>query len=265
MKNIVIEWASFSEQGKRSEQQDCIQHVSWGNRHRFIMIDGMGGALSGAEASQLLGSVLIQEGELEDVFQQAHKTFQAWLSASYADVDRNDLPGAVGTVLELDLDTGSGKIIHLGDTRLYQTQDQSTQFAQITVDHVVPSGGVSQDFGLPTIEPQLEQITFTQDTKFVLCTDGLYEAMDDNIERDFQLFCELNDPQSIVKALINERSVDFDDNASCFVIRCLPKPQSNSSEDMQNVQPSKQKLLFIVVLSLLLGLGGAFLFDALFS
>ena len=46
-------------------------------------------------------------------------SFQSWLNEEFPEVDVHDLPGAVGTVLEIDLSTGEGLIYHLGDTRLY--------------------------------------------------------------------------------------------------------------------------------------------------
>ena len=209
------------EQGPREQQQDTLGMVKVGHSIRFIVIDGMGGTQSGLEAAERVLESFKEQGPLELVAKNVHSSFQSWLEEEFSEVDVQELPGAVGTVLEIDLRTGQGLIYHLGDTRLYI--GSSNGFEQVTIDHVDVDGKVIQDFGLPTIDPFIQPITVSAGIQFLLCTDGLYEALDDNDILDLTLFFQEEDVDLIAKALIEERSSKFNDNASAYVIKTLEK------------------------------------------
>jgi len=255
MSNLAVDFASLLEIGPREEQQDRIFHCDWGSHHRFIVIDGMGGTKDGAEAATTLVEVLKTQGEIGAIFQEAHSVFQQWLKDTYSDESIDSLPGAVGTVVDLDLVSKQAQVYHLGDTRLYvnDVSQEGPSCVQKTVDHIDSSGRVQQDFGLETISPQTFTFRFTKDTQLIICSDGLYGAMDKDTAFDFSLFLKLKEPTKIVETLLAERAMDFKDNASAFIIRFVEK------EDTVAVNSNNQNIRLVVVgvVSLLLGIGVA--------
>ena len=222
MSQIKLHAYPIKEIGIREEQQDRIHYVNFRNIHRFIVIDGMGGTQAGGPAAQRLMKWLSAEGELESVVTTAHTNFQQWLLERFGEVEKSQLPGAVATILELDVKSNQAKVFHLGDTRLYLRSPMDgtdAVFEQLTEDQISPDGKVMQDFGLETIEPSWKTFEFYGEEEIFMCTDGLYEVLDENTAYELGLYFGLSTPQEIAEAMVREKQHLFDDNASGYCIR----------------------------------------------
>jgi serine/threonine protein phosphatase PrpC len=255
MNRLSVDFGSLHALGMRDEQQDRIFQFRFNHKHRFIMIDGMGGTEAGAEIAQRLVDALKEPEPLQKLLPLVHQNVQEWLSQEFSEVEQENRPGAVGTILELNLQTNEAQVCHLGDTRLYQ--GLNNKFELRTNDHTDENGKVLQDFGLTSIQPDWFELPFDENTQFVLCTDGLYEALDDNETYDLKMYFGLGDAGKIAKALFKEKSQYFNDNASAYFIRfnaavlSVPQPP-----------PSNKKILWLIMgMCLVLGLLSAALFD----
>ena len=253
MSQIKLHAYPILEIGTREEQQDRIHYVNFRYIHRFIVIDGMGGTQAGGPAAQRLMKWLSVEGDLESVVTTAHANFQQWLLERFGEVEKSQLPGAVATILELNVKSYQAKIFHLGDTRLYlrnPTDGADAVFEQLTEDQISPEGKVVQDFGLETIEPCWTTFEFSGGEEIFVCTDGLYEVLDEDTAYELGLYFGLSTPQEIAEAMVGEKQHLFDDNASGFCIRL------EKLEPKVIVAPPEKKATFwlpVVVAALLFG------------
>lgn len=221
MSQIKLHAYPIREQGTRDEQQDRIHYVKFTPLHRFVVIDGMGGTQAGGPAAQRLMKWLSAEGDLEQIVSSAHSNFQQWLIERFEGLDNSELPGAVATILELNVKTRQAKVCHLGDTRLYlrRSKDEEADFVQITEDQVSAEGKVMQDFGLEKIQPLFYTFELHGEEEIFVCTDGLYEVLDENTAYELGLYFALPTPQEIAETMVREKLHLFEDNASGYCIR----------------------------------------------
>lgn len=222
MSQIKLHAYPVHELGTRDEQQDRIHYVKFTPVHRFVVIDGMGGTQAGGPAAQRLMKWLSVEGDLEQIVASAHSNFQQWLVERFEGLDKTELPGAVATILEINVKTRRAKVCHLGDTRLYLRKSKDGEegvFVQITDDQVSAEGKVMQDFGLEKIEPLTYTFEFLGEEDIFVCTDGLYEVLDTDTAYELGLYFELPTPQEIAETMVREKLHLFDDNASGYCIR----------------------------------------------
>ena len=251
MSRIVLFAHPIHEIGTRNEQQDRLKYVQYSHIHRFVVIDGMGGTQSGKEAASRLQRWLSEEGDLETIVASAHERFQEWLTSKFSAVEQKDLPGAVATILELDVRTNKAKVFHLGDTRLYlrhNTGEDSSRFKQITEDHTDPEGKVLQDFGLPSIQPSWYEFPLEGREDILICTDGLYEVLADDPNYEIGLYFELKDTKQIAETFVREKQSYFEDNASGFCLRIEPH-----SPTVEVQPPPNMKLNRSVIIALCVG------------
>lgn len=222
MSQIKLHAYPIKEQGTREEQQDRIHYVKFRSIHRFVVIDGMGGTEAGGKAAQRLMKWLSEEGDLQEVVSIAHTNFQHWLTERFGELDKSKLPGAVATILELNVNTNQAIIFHLGDTRLYlrtHMDGSDSVFELMTEDQISPEGKVVQDFGLQTIKPRWYNFEFHGGEDIFVCTDGLYEVLDEDTTYELGLYFGLSTTQEIAEAMVREKQHLFEDNASGYCIR----------------------------------------------
>ena len=146
-----IKYASFSERGVRTDNEDYIQIVSNpdDDRHLFVVCDGMGGHAMGEVASQVVGSTICEYWEqasfdkgVEPVLQTAFKLASDALDAKADILNKVEM----GTTLVLAaIDGNQLTIAHAGDSRAYLLQNGEVAYQ--TQDHVERS--VWGDFHQP--------------------------------------------------------------------------------------------------------------------
>ena len=136
-----IRYASFSERGVRSNNEDYIQSVAdpVDDRYLFVVCDGMGGHDKGEVASQVIGSAICEywkqasfERDVKSVLREAFKQASEALDAK-ADILHHV---EMGTTMVLAAIVGNKlTIAHAGDSHayflrpydgvVYQTKDQA--------------------------------------------------------------------------------------------------------------------------------------------
>ncbi|MDR1187588.1 MAG: protein phosphatase 2C domain-containing protein [Bifidobacteriaceae bacterium] len=144
-------------------------------------VDGMGGYAGGAQAAGLVAATLAAEGARVD-----GAAWSAWLEhwsdriASAGEAWGTAQMGATMAALRL---TGDGvEVVNVGDCRVYRAGDGYV--GQLSVDDRLPGGmgsGVTQWLGGGTraLDPhRLEESLGSERTRFMLCSDGLFGALD---------------------------------------------------------------------------------------
>lgn len=153
-----IRYASFSECGIRTNNEDYIQIV--GNpddgRYLFVACDGMGGHAMGEVASQVVGSTICEYWEyasfdkgMEPVLKTAFKLASDALDAKADVLHKVEM----GTTLVLAAINGNQlTIAHAGDSRAYLLQNGEVAYqTQDHVEHSVWGDFINRSFS-PTKE-----------------------------------------------------------------------------------------------------------------
>lgn len=218
--------------GPRSEQEDTIYAAQLADSGSwlFIMADGMGGHEDGALASRTAVETLT--GCLEnamDVF------------ASYEHANRDVVqlrrpgaeqpPGTTATTLIFEISKEAGNrfhmacgmmtLAHAGDSRCYRLRrsylsPKEGQFSQLTRDH---SWGrfIARVIGADKyIPPDMIFDSVEYDDRYLLCSDGLSDVLNDDEIADILRTAET--PETAVQDLLALNKKEPRDNTSVIVI-----------------------------------------------
>lgn len=188
-----IEYSTFSETGRRRENQDYIQIFvdKEKNRAAFILCDGMGGHAHGSLAARIVATSIArdikQNPRTDEDSINAMISRASWTLDTMADV----YGGAkMGTTLVMAYINGNEiTVIHCGDSRCYvYGRDKNVKY--VTEDH--NSGDymgapITRCFfaGYPEkAEPDVKTFKVSPGDRILLCSDGVYPCMAPDILRD---------------------------------------------------------------------------------
>lgn len=182
----------------------------------FAIADGMGGELCGEVASALavesLSAFVTENRTVIDAFQMNSSpenkaqvldmladSLRNANSKVFKEAEKRGIDGKMGTTLTvLLLIDSTGFMVHAGDSRLYMIR--SSEITQLSTDHTLIndyrhqfgdysgvfdekfSGILTKAVGIQEyVEP--EKLTFTvfPEDKYLLCSDGLYNGLEDDV------------------------------------------------------------------------------------
>lgn len=223
-------FAAFPEGGA---QQDA------GQVRLFLVADGMGGHRGGGEASRLVVRTILNSftnPSGDSVPDMLRKSFQQANEAVYRESLQLFPPAIMGsTCTALAIGGDDAHIAHVGDSRAYRVNSSGVQ--QLTDDHSVV--GEMQRRGLiqkeaASVHPErsqitralgvkpevkvdiIEGITLGESEAFLLCTDGLSNAVSETEIRDTVLSL---DAEGACKALVDlALSRGGEDNVTALVV-----------------------------------------------
>lgn len=181
-----MKYIHFSEQGPRQNNEDCCCIVEMpGKRTLFVVCDGMGGHFGGEVASRTVSDAIRAYWLAHDEPDSHPKAINAAKVASDA-LDGNSGMNVMGTTLVMaSVEGNQATIAHAGDSRCYVI-DIKGNVKYRTIDHVE-----SNPFGYSEITrafftgypegatPDVKTVQLEPLDRILLCTDGLYNAIDD--------------------------------------------------------------------------------------
>lgn len=236
---MAWKFATAQDIGERQEQQDRvgIRHADDGRRHLLALADGMGGLPDGALAAQTLIDVAGRRfasfaGKngfdlLQTICQEAHDTLLRMA------IDASPAPGTTAVLLYLEPQTACW--LHVGDSRLYHFRDG--QLVNRTNDHSLLRLMQDQGTTLPTAaadlaqsqlymrlgggtapEPDFNRCKLRDGDRFLLCSDGLWQALEPEEMMDV-LSGSASDDEGVkqLMKLARQRGGDKCDNISLIV------------------------------------------------
>lgn len=190
---MKIEYSTFSEAGRRRENQDHIQVFVDKDKGRaaFILCDGMGGHAHGGLAAKIVATSIArdirQNPPTNEAAIKAMISHASWTLDTVAEV----YGGAqIGTTMVMAYINGDEVIvIHCGDSRCY-AYDKDKNPMYVTEDH--NSGDymgapITRCFfaGYPEkAEPDVKTFQVSPGDMILLCSDGVYPCMAPDILRD---------------------------------------------------------------------------------
>lgn len=181
-----MRYVQFSETGPRQNNEDCCGIVEvTGKRSLFVVCDGMGGHFGGEIAGRAVCDAFTAYWLEHDESDSYQKVINAAKEASSA-LDEKSGAGATGTTLVMaSVEGNQATIGHAGDSRCYVI-DIKGNVKYRTIDHVDsnPFGHaeITRAFftGHPeSAVPDVKTVQLEPLDRILLCTDGLYNAIDD--------------------------------------------------------------------------------------
>lgn len=181
-----MKYVHFTEIGPRQNNEDCCGIVELADKRTlFVVCDGMGGHFGGEVASRTVCDTLMAYWQEHTEPDSLQKVLHAAETASVA-LDENSGLSAMGTTLVMaSVESNQVTIAHAGDSRCYVI-DIKGNVKYRTLDHVD-----SNSFGHSEITrafftghpesaiPDVKTILLEPLDRLLLCTDGLYNAIDD--------------------------------------------------------------------------------------
>jgi len=222
-----MNFGNFSDTGMvREQNEDYYGYFTTPAGSLFIVCDGMGGHNGGEVASRLTVDTISSTfktalpGRPEELIRVAvSKANRAVYERSLTDPET----AGMGTTLVLLLfprgDEDHPWIAHIGDSRIYRlrnsnierlTDDHSkvmmlVKLGVITLEeamHHPDKNVITRALGISReVQPDVRQITIEPGDRFLLCTDGITDLLND---ADIAGICSDNDPQGCSEELVRE-------------------------------------------------------------
>lgn len=226
---MKISYAQCSHSGSRAVNQDAIGHRAGDTSEWFVVSDGVAGAPGGELASKLAVSTVLSccasdlqphhapDGLLRAALTAANHAILAEQQRS----PEQDRMAATVAALWIDCERGTAQWAHLGDSRLYwfrrglligRTRDHS--LAQQLADAGLPCNGISPRLlhlalgvradAAPSVS---EAVPVHDGDVFLLCTDGLWQQLpDDVIERSLRIVHTVDDWLTVLVGEVRTRA-----------------------------------------------------------
>lgn len=221
---MKIEYSTFSETGRRRENQDHIQVFVDKDRAAFILCDGMGGHAHGGLAAKIVATSIVRDIKQNPPTDE--KSINAMIShASWALDTMTEVYGGakMGTTMVMAYINGDEiTVIHCGDSRCY-VYDNEGKAKYVTADHnsVDYIGApISRCFfaGYPEkTEPDVNTFKVSSGDRILLCSDGVYPCMAPDILRDRMMDDKpIEDIMDTFKFMCEKFS---DDNYSAILVK----------------------------------------------
>ena len=188
MRNMTkMRYIQFSEKGPRMNNEDYCNIVEIADeRTLFVVCDGMGGHSCGEVASKTVCDAFSDYWrEHPNTIDSVQKIEDAAKVASVA-IDENSGHYEMGTTLVMvSIEGKTAHVAHAGDSRCYII-DIKGNVKYRTIDHIE-----SSSISLPYINrafftrhpeiavPEMRVVELQPLDRILLCTDGLYNAIDD--------------------------------------------------------------------------------------
>jgi serine/threonine protein phosphatase PrpC len=236
---LAVRYAMKSDVGR---ERDGNEDAAYAGPRLLAVADGMGGHAAGEVASAAAIETLksldadVPPGELLNVLARAVHEAGAKLHDM---VEADPSLRGMGTTLTGIMWSGSQLgLVHIGDSRAYLLRDGD--LFQITHDHtvvqaLVDDGRITPEeaashpqrslllraLGGPSAEPDLELRDARPGDRYLLCSDGLHEAVDaDAITR---VLAGVAEPEEAVAELVDlANQAGGPDNITCIVADVLP-------------------------------------------
>lgn len=188
-----IEYSTFSETGRRRENQDQIQMFFDQEKSRaaFILCDGMGGHAHGGMAARIVSTSIARDirqnppSDMPGI--QTIISRASWTLDTIAEIYGGANMGTTMVMAYIEGDEMT--VMHCGDSRCY-VYDKDKNEKYITADHNAGDymgAPITRCFfsGQPEkAEPDVKTFKVAPGDRIFLCSDGVYPCMAPDILRD---------------------------------------------------------------------------------
>ena len=195
----MISWASITNKGERSHNEDSIGQAEKNGKYCFVLADGLGGHGKGEVASKLAVDTVLRDFDAQyEKYTFLESTFAHVQQVLLEEQEKNNCKDAMKTTLVcMVLDGDEIRWAHCGDSRLYFFSKKKMKLR--TLDHSVPqmlvmAGDIKEKeirnhpdrsrlmkvMGNKWNGPQYtasDVKVFKKRQAFLMCTDGFWELI----------------------------------------------------------------------------------------
>lgn len=179
----------------------------------FAVFDGLGGEGDGDVASQTAAKAVIESVafgcvSLSKLAEEGHKAIL------------RETRGCTAAVY-LQIEAAVINVVWSGDVRLYVACQRGGRvtFVPVTIDHRYGRHHLAQCMGRDSYEPDVLQVPRHPGDVFLLCSDGVYEAID----MTTAVLSDTDTAQDIAQAFVNAAlRANTRDNAAALVVKEKP-------------------------------------------
>ncbi len=263
-----------SNRGGRSENQDTCGFVDTAIGLLVVVCDGMGGGPAGKLASSIAVDTIIH------VVCQARITDDRKAVVDYAIKEANTallakqkesqtFRGMGTTVTVLLINEYSAIVSHVGDSRVYQlrrgfkkyrTEDHS-QVGELVRSGVLTeeqarispqSNVITRALGVKSeVVPEVMELPYEEDDRFVLCTDGIWGAMPE--KELIKIMASTKSPSGTVEKtmiLVNEIGVEDGNHHDNFTMALIVATKNSKMKEPMTRKTRNLMLCLIVLCGL---------------
>lgn len=197
----------------RKENQDNILVISRRDEILLIIFDGVGSALNGKEATELSKKFIdksydkYKNGDDISLIKLMFETHKFLL--------QQELPMPFTTYSAIFYSSYKPKQIKyssMGDSRIYAISKQSIDLVSTDDKYSHNSNRITKFLGMPTLQKEdfTEGIFNIENERILLCTDGFYKIMENNLLSFFKVlnFQYLSSIKRSLFRIINENNKD---------------------------------------------------------
>ena len=225
---MEISYISFSEKGGRMNNEDCRSVLNIDDeRKMFIVCDGMGGHAFGEVASKTVCDSISEYWETHpDEKDGGSKVYRATKETQKRLDETSGIYQMGTTMVMMSINGQTATIAHTGDSRCYVI-DLKGNIKYRTKDHIE----TGTPWGHPYINraffthhpdqaiPEIKQIELQPYDRILLCTDGLYNTIDDNtLLHSLQCTKDVEDTANIYLSICHGKA---DDNYTAIIIEVV--------------------------------------------
>ncbi|WP_314281053.1 PP2C family protein-serine/threonine phosphatase [Capnocytophaga leadbetteri] len=246
MTKKMISYNSFSEQGKRENNEDSIfpnDEFEPKTPLLFLVCDGVGGQARGEIASDLVCTQIDSFFSSKNISISDKTTIEEAVKFVEEKFDSNivvqpETKGMASTMTLLHLHSKGATVAHIGDSRVYQfrkgeilfkTKDHSLvqelfDAKRITEEEMAihsMRNRITRAIQGTSVKPTEPSVALLTDLKegdiFLLCSDGVLECFTD--EQLKEVFSKSNSENTIAATLVSKCRTESNDNYSAYVIK----------------------------------------------
>jgi len=210
-----------------------------------VVCDGVGSAEAGAEAAKRVVNYLLTNFKSKPKTWSIEKSIRSFLSSinqilyneSQREYQRSEL---VTTVALVVIDGNRLYGANVGDSRVYLLRDK--ELNQLSNDHAMQEEGfenvLTQAIGIDAeVEPYYFENTLKKEDKLLLCSDGLYNTLE---EKELQEYIPYGASHLVKKA---SKKVDdnLDDDTTAVVVEIIEENERNTLKQQQLTIPTTLK------------------------
>jgi len=246
MRKNSIKTSGFSlAKGRELKGDDFYEIKTIGNTTVAIVCDGVGSAEEGAEAAKRTTNYLINNFKARPKTWSIEKSIITFIksinSILYQESIINYERAELVTTLSIVVIEGNRLYgANVGDSRVYLHRDK--QMHQLSFDHSMDEPGYEnvlvQAIGIGRdVDPYYFENTIIQDDIILLCSDGLYNAMDQKqLENNIHLGAH-----SLVKKASNLMEDNLPDDTTALVVEILQTNELDILKKQNLILPTSLK------------------------
>jgi len=231
--------------GKELKGDDFFDVKTIGDLTVAIVCDGVGSAEEGAEAAKRVTTYLMTNFKNRPVSWSIEKSIKTFINSINAilyeeSIVNYERPELVTTLAMIIIEGNRLYGANVGDSHIYLKRDD--KLSQLNIDHVLDEEGydgvLTQAIGIDKeVEPYYFENIIQPKDKLLLCSDGLYTVLEEEVLSEFIL----NGANFLVKKASKQERDNLPDDTTAVVLDILDVDRRQELKNQALIIPATLK------------------------